>query len=241
MSSQHTSDDAIACALKQDWPEAIRINLLLLEQDNTNIDTLNRLGFAYMSSGQITQSKKTYQRVIELDEYNQIALKNLKKLSTVKQKDLISSASGPLSPMMFLEEPGRTKIAGCVNLAPGNIIATLYSGEEVFLKAKKHCVELRDEKNTYLGALPDDLSFKLIKFIEGGNQYRAFVKSVGKNALIVFIREVARGKHFANQPSFISVSSYSPYARSEDTYTEKPDTTPTGEDTEETEPEHTEE
>lgn len=241
MGAQLSSDDAIASALKQDWQEAIKINLALLEQDASNIDTLNRLGFAYLSSGQISHAKKTYQQVLELDEYNQIALKNLKKLSSVKQKDLITNSTGTLSPMMFLEEPGRTKIVSCINPAPTNILATLYSAQEVFLKAKKHCVELRDEKNTYLGALPDDLSFKLIKFIEGGNQYRAFVKSVGKNALTVFLREVTRGKHFANQPSFITVSSYSPYSRSDEHLAEKPDTTPTGEDNEESEQEHTEE
>lgn len=204
MSANVTSEDAIACALKQDWQGAIRINTSLLKEDKGNIDAHNRLGFAYLKTGQIVLAKKSFQKVLTIDPYNQIALKNLKKLLTVRQKDLKDNGGSHISPIMFLEEPGRTKIVTCINVAPTNILSTLTCGQEVHLRAKKYCIEIRNGNNTYLGALPDDLSYKLIKFMSGGNEYQAIVKTAAKNTLIVFLREINRGKRFVNQPSFIS-------------------------------------
>ena len=221
---------AIRAALSQNWEEAIRINTEIVKEDKNNIDALNRLGFAYLQVGNSSSAKKCFSKVLSLDQYNQIAEKNLKKLSTLKGKASDEILATQLSPLMFLEEPGRTKIVNCLNVAPARVLSVITSGLEVFLKAKKHCIEIRDSADTYLGVLPDDISFKLIKYIAGGNRYSAFVRGVGKNNLTVFVREVSRGKKFIHQPSFTTPSAYIPSARSEGTSVEKPDTTATGED-----------
>ncbi len=200
--------EAINAALRQEWKEAIRINCQLLKNNKTDVNLLNRLGFAYMQNGQFTNAKKIFNKVIKLDRYNQIANRNLKKLSTLKVKNLKKNQLHRLSPLMFLEDPGKTKIAICINLAPNSILSSFCAGQEVCLKAKKYTVEIRDANNTYLGALPDDLSFKLIKFLKGGNCYQALIKGVGKNYLSVFLRETIRGKHFLQQPSFINSTGY---------------------------------
>ena len=227
--TQTLVETAIKKALQQDWKEAIHINTALIASDPNNIDALNRLAYAYLRLGESAKAKKHYQKVLKLDPYNQIASKNLKKPSTPPRKNT-PQANGQVSPLMFLEEPGKTKIVALVNLAPQRALSTLSTGQEVFLKAKKHCVEIRDEENLYLGALPDDLSFKLIKFVSGGNQYTAVIKSIGKNQLIILLREIHRGKRFAHQPSFIASVSY---ISSASTQGEGPDTTPTGEESEE--------
>ncbi|MEK7119341.1 MAG: tetratricopeptide repeat protein, partial [Patescibacteria group bacterium] len=145
-----TADDAIHAALLQHWKEAIRINTALIALDKTDIDALCRLAFAYMKTGQIASSKKTYQKALHLDAYHQIALKNLKKLGSLSKKDLIKTAAlHATSPLMFLEEPGKTKIVECVHSAPSQILSRLASGQEVFLKAKNHVVEVRDEQDRY--------------------------------------------------------------------------------------------
>ena len=202
-----TKEAAITAALNQNWSEAIKINTILLKGNKDDLGILNRLGYAYLQDGQFTQAKKIFNRVLKLDPYNQIASRNLKKVGTLKRRDLPGFMSH-LSPMMFLEDPGKTKIAACVNLAPGSTLSFLCAGQEVSLRAKKHAIEIRDAKNVYLGALPDDLSFKLIKFLGGGNHYHVAVKSVGKNSLSVFLREVSRGKKFRLQPSFITPAGY---------------------------------
>lgn len=214
MNDRPTADDAIHAALLQHWKEAIRINTALIAIDKTDVDAHCRLAFAYMKTGQIAASKKTYQKVLHLDAYHQIALKNLKKLASLSKKDLIKSTSlHTTSPLMFLEEPGKTKIVECVHIAPSHILSRLVSGQEVFLKAKNHVVEVRDEQNRYIAAIPDDLSFKLIKLLAGGNTYQALMKGADTKSCKIFLRELSRGKKFAQQPSFTSTTSYIPFAK----------------------------
>ena len=67
---------------------------------------------------------------------------------------------------------------------------------------KKHSVCIANEQGIYLGALPDDLSHKLITFISGGNKYDVYVKFSTSKKLTVFIRETERSTKFENQPSF---------------------------------------
>lgn len=216
MSDLTVSDQAaINAALNQDWKEAISINIALLKSNKNSISLLNRLGFAYLQSGQLSLAKTTFQKVIKLDSYNQIAAKNLKKLGLVKQKDILKNPKKQVQPMSFLEEPGKTKIVECVNTATVQVLSTLTPGEEVELKAKNHTVEVRNSQSVYLGALPDDVSFRLIKFLAVGNTYQGLVKSTNKSTLVVFIREISRGKRYATQPSFTSSAMYVPFTRSE--------------------------
>ncbi len=215
--SQFSHQDAIEAALSQNWPEAIKINTALLKTDKQNVNILNRLGFAYLQDGQLTEAKKTFLKVTKLDTYNQIALKNLHKLTTVRQKDLRGMPKRTVSPMFFLEEPGKTKIVECVNAAPVATLSSACPGEEVLLHAKNHVVEIRNLHNIYLAALPDDLSFRLIKFLAGGNTYQVLIKSIGKNSVTVFLRELTRGKRFATQPSFASTGIYMPFSASDRT------------------------
>lgn len=228
----HTA--AIEAALSQNWKEAIRLNLAILKQTKNDVEALSRLAYAYLKSGHIKEAKKIYEKVLSLDQYNKIAEKNLSKLSTLKKKNLEFDGGGMISPMMFLEEPGITKIVDCIHIAPPQTLSTLSTGQEVTLKSKNHCIEIRTTQNTYLGALTDDISFRLLRLVKAGNTYRAIVKSVEKNALKVLIRETARGRRFANQPTFAASTSYIPFARGTTT-TDTPDVTPTGEDSEEAE------
>jgi tetratricopeptide (TPR) repeat protein len=223
-------DSAVAAALHQDWKEAIRINTAILKVHKEHVEALLRLAYAYLKTGQITQAKKTYERVMVVDQYNQIAQKNLKRLTIIKKKNLTHDTIHHLSPMMFLEEPGITKIVECIHTAQYQILSTLSAGQEVYLKPKNHCVEIRSMQDTYLAALPDDMSYKLNKLISSGNTYQVVVKSIEKNTLKVLIRELSRGKRFANQPSFTSTTSYVPFAKSGGNQPEGPDMTPTGED-----------
>lgn len=222
------ADDAIRAALVQDWKKAISVNAAILKANKSDLDALCRLGFAYLKSGQLTSAKRIYQKVLTLDQYNQIATKNLKKLATLKKKDLDEKSGGVMSPMIFLEEPGKTKIVECVHVAPSNVLSTLSAGQEVQLKVKQHAVEVRTGQ-TYIAALPDDMSFKLNKMIAGGNTYQVIIKAVDKKSVKVLLRELSRGRRFAKQPSFTSTTSYVSFAKG-GTGRETLDMTPTGED-----------
>jgi tetratricopeptide (TPR) repeat protein len=230
MTDSAHSDYAISAALSQNWQEAIRANETILKDDPKNVDALNRLGYAYLKIGKPTKAKATFEKVLKLDPYNRIALNNSKKIASGKKIQDFGCPGNSLSPLIFLEEPGKTKLVECVNPTSAQILSTLSCGQEVYLKPKKHGIDIRDGSGNYIGALPDDLAFKLQRYITGGNAYHACIKRVGKGIVSVFLREVRRGKKFTSQPSFITSVNYAPSSREETAVEEKPDTRETGDD-----------
>lgn len=203
MSQPATAQAAIAAALSHLWKDAISLNSELLKKNSSDIAALNRLGYAYAQNGQRQRAKTTFENVLALDPYNQIALKHMRNVGMVRKKSSIESTNH-ISPLSFLEEPGVTKIVAAVNLAPAQTVALLTPGMELMLKPRNHCIEVRLPPKTYIAALPDDLSYKLLKLIASGNRYRVIIKSVDKKSLVLMLREVVRGKKFAGQPSFTS-------------------------------------
>ena len=204
----NTPQKAIEQALAQNWDSAISINEELLKNNQEDIEILCRLGYAYLQQGKLEKSKKIYRKILSLDHYNAIAAKNLDKLltiakSTKKNRDSVSSS---VTPSQFLEEPGKTKTIALTNVAPKSVISKLNIGNIVSLFAKKHTIEVRRNGKEYLGALPDDTAFRLLRFISAGNTYLVIIKNIQKNAVSVFIRELSRGRKFRNQPTFLPLS-----------------------------------
>jgi len=197
---------AINAALLCNWKDAESLNLQILKSHPKNTDALNRLAYALYQQGKLEDSKKTYKKVLKIDKYNQIAAKNLQKVSLLKKLPIKKDAhlSPRIHPSLFLEEPGKTKTASLINTAPFSLLSTLAIGEEVFFFPKRFSIEVRDGEKRYIGALPDDLSFRLLRLLKEGNTYRIMIKSIGMNALAVFIREIERNGKFKNQPSFIT-------------------------------------
>lgn len=198
------AQEAIEAALRGDWAKALKINEGLTRDNQKDIEALNRLAQAAIGLGKISKAKRTYQTVLKYDKYNPIALKNLERLNLAK----INCDQKPLAPTegtdVFLEEPGKTKVIGLVNLATPQILSTLQTGSRVCLTLKKHGVVVVDSSGNYLGALPDDIGRRLEAFIKAGCEYRVFLRTVSKNSLAVFIRECKKPTRLENQPSFIS-------------------------------------
>lgn len=201
---------AIEAALKQDWETAIKANQDLLKTNPRDVETLNRIAFAQMEKGDIPKAKTNYQKILHLDPFNPIALRNLNKLLSVrprafkklKAQSVIRETTSTDLANLFLEEIGKTKITKLKNLAESHIISGFKPGDEVILVVKRRSIFVLDKNNTYLGALSDDLTHRLIQFIKYGNKYQAFIKSVEKNSLTIFIKEVERSPKFKNQSSF---------------------------------------
>lgn len=193
-------NQAIQIALTGNWIEAIAINKQILEENPTDLDTLNRLAFAYTITGQTKEAKDTYQQVLEIDAANPIALKNLKRLGPSGNK---TKPSLHISTNMFLEESGKTKIVSLVNTAPAPVIKTLQMGQLLTLCIKRSKIFVQEEQKQFVGMLPDDIGKRLIKFLEGGNIYESYVKSAHDHEVVIFIKEVQRSNKFKNQPSFL--------------------------------------
>lgn len=201
------SNIAINAALTNDWDKAISINLEIIESNPDDINALNRLAFAFIQTCKAEEAKKIYKKILLIDKYNLIAHKNLEKINILRSKKLKPKSINPLpsiSPSLFIEEPGRTKTVTLTNPAHSEILSSVNIGDPVILHPKKHSIEIRDHNNIYLGALPDDIAFRLIRLLKSGNAYRVNIKNIGKNSITVFLSETKRGKRFANQPSFLT-------------------------------------
>ncbi|HET9946948.1 MAG TPA: tetratricopeptide repeat protein [Patescibacteria group bacterium] len=192
---------AIQIALTGNWEEAITLNQDILKEEPQDIDTLNRLAFAYTAMGKLKEARETYQKVLDIDNANPIAQKNLKKLGGASASSI--RVPSKISTNMFLEESGKTKIVTLVNTAPAQVIRTLQVGQTVFLCVKRLKVFVQDETKSFIGMLPDDLGLRLIKFIEGGNTYEAYVKAASGHDVVIFLKEAIRTPKFKNQPTFL--------------------------------------
>jgi len=213
---EHLAHEAITAALSLSWEDAIKINKKILRISKSNTEALNRLARAYCCTKDYSKAERLYKKVLAVDPFNIIALKNKEKVAQFNGKSNAnnkaevtveisppSSSSINLS-KIFLDEPGKTKLVGLLNLAPPSTLAGLNCGDKVTLKAKNHSVTVLSENGTYLGAFPDDLAHRIISFISGGNEYEAYVKSSTVKALTIFVRETIRSSKFSNQPTFQS-------------------------------------
>lgn len=195
---------AINAAISCNWQNAIVLNEKILTKEPDNTEVLNRLAKAHFETGNYSGAKKIYHRVLEIDPYNTIAEKNLKKVSSLKKDGInLGSQTMSLSPSMFLEEPGITTLVNLVKVAEPQKLLKLSPGTVVNLVPKKRGVSVTDSTETYLGAFPDDSAFHLLKLLKGGNKYSSIIKSVRPNGLTVLIREIYRSKKFKNQASFL--------------------------------------
>lgn len=203
MDKKVLSDQAIQEALRGNWQEAIKINAQLLKDNKSDCEILNRLGQAYKNVGNLKKAASVYQKVIKIDKYNSIALRNLEMLKNSKanlsscQKAIMVANTG-----IFLEEPGKTKLVALVNIAPASKILSISPRQILNMAIKRKAVFIEDQDNNYIGALPDDLSYRLIRFMKAGYKYEFYAKTVEKNYFVVLIREIQRSKRLNNQPTF---------------------------------------
>lgn len=202
------SHAAIQFALSHDWKQAIKINADILEKDKSDTEAMCRLAYAYSQLGMIEEAKKMYRKVLAIDRYHGIAKKNLDRISLIAKpsEQTTDRTRVRISPNLFIEEPGKTKTIVLRNIAPVKRLAQINIGDSVTLFAKNHSIEVRDQDNIYLGALPDDIAFRMIRFLKAGNAYQVYIKNVHKNTLSVFIRETRRGKRYSMQSTFSMIS-----------------------------------
>jgi len=219
---------AIEAALSHNWTLAAKLNLRILRDSSKDIDSLNRLARAYFELGFKTKAQKTYQKVMRLDKFNSIALKNLAlvKFATVPRHTHQNLPANSIP--NFLEEPGKTKNVILTRLGNPKIISRMRAGDPVTISAREHCVSISSLSSEYLGRLPDDLASRMRSFIKGGNVYQAWIKSVdsqgGKQTLKIFLREVSKSPKFKNTPSFPSTEklTYAAFTPPELIHEEKP-------------------
>ncbi len=195
---------AIDAALAQNWDDAIDVNTQILEILPKNVDAQLALAFAYFQKEDYKTSEKQYKHVLKIEPLNQIARNNLDKIEILTKKNVTKSSRKKtiLSPETFVNVVGKTKMTHLVNLGQADALAKLEIGEQLTLQVKKRRVEVRNLDNEYIGALPDDISKRLMYFMKCGSDYTIYNKSSLKNDVEVFLREEKKNAKMSPYISF---------------------------------------
>jgi tetratricopeptide (TPR) repeat protein len=205
---------AIALAMQGRWREALAANKDIIESFPNDVDAYNRLGRAYIELGEYSLAKEAYGRALELDPYNIIAQKNLRRLSYLGEAAVTPEAdSDKAKPQHFIEETGKAGVVNLYHLAPREVLAKMVAGDRVYLRVDDSTLAVGNSRGEYLGLVESKHAQRLIKLMEGGNRYTAAIVSSAEDKVTVIIREVYQHPSQAGQLSFPpkGVGSLQPY------------------------------
>lgn len=180
---------AIQAAKNGDWKTALTKNQELLSLNPNDIGALNRSAIAYLQLNQEKEAKKLLEKVISLDKSNQIARKHLNNIKNKKRAKKPSFSSE-----QFIEEPGVTKIVELYRLANKQVLQNLDVGQSCSLIPKNRYISVETIEGEYIGAIPEDLSYRLTKLIKRGNVYEALIHSASDKECHLYIKEKKRSK-----------------------------------------------
>jgi tetratricopeptide (TPR) repeat protein len=195
------SKQAIALAMQGRWREAVAANQEIIASFPHDVDAYNRLGRAYIELGDYAQAKEAYQRAIELDPYNVIAQKNLRRLPYLGEGGS-EVDSDRAEPQQFIEETGKAGVVSLYRLAEPGLLARMAAGNRVYLKRDDPGLNVTNARGDYLGQVEPRHAQRLIKLMEGGNQYDAAIVSAAEDRVLVIIREVYQDPSQAGLLSF---------------------------------------
>jgi len=191
---------AIEAVKNSDWTAAVQINQEILSKFPKDLSAMNRLGLAYLKLANDKEAKKIFKQVVDLDRSNIIANKHLNKIKNKeKTPDIIFNAEAD-----FIEEPGKSKIISLHRLTGRAQLSKLKVGENCFLLTKNRYISVVDSKKKHIGALPEDISFRLSKLISNGNEYICIIYRIDDKQCCVQLKESFCSKKNAQLQSFPS-------------------------------------
>ena len=134
------------------WQDAIAANRAILELVPEDVEAYNRLGRAFTEMGEYVAAKEAYGRALELDQYNSIAKKNLKRLSQLGESVPKDNHHKVIADG-FIEETSKARVVNLVNLGPRETLMRMSPGEEVDLQVEGQRLAAHNEHNEYIGEI----------------------------------------------------------------------------------------
>jgi len=203
------SKEAIQLALEGEWRKAVAINQDILYYFPEDVEALNRLGKAYLETGEYTQAKQSFQKVLGLSSHNRIAKRNLERLSHLSTERSICQEGKKVTPQLFLAESGKSGITTLRNVAPQEILAKVAAGDPVSLEMQNNGLAVKDQDGDVLGHIEPKLGTRLTRLIRQGNRYSAAVVSSNPRGITIIIRETSQ------HPTLVGVTSFPTASREE--------------------------
>lgn len=198
---QHTKQ-AIALAMNGQWREAAAINNEIITHYPNDVDACNRLGRAHMELGEYSQSREAYQRAIEIDPYNSIASRNLRRLEYLSKGLPVQGSTGRIELHHFIEEVGKAGVVNLCRLAPLEVRVKMAAGDKVYPKINKSRLIIDNVRGEFLGQVESKHANRLIKLMQGGNKYSAAITSTTDDRLTIIIKEVYQDPSQFGRASF---------------------------------------
>lgn len=208
-------DAAIQLAMENRWEEAVQTNRAILSVFPNDTDSYNRLGKALMELGKYNDAKKAYKKAIELDATNQIARKNLERLSILAKTGTPQAETTQVDPTLFIEEMGKTAVTTLLQPS-SDALRKLNAGERLELQTKDKRLSVGTPGGEYVGLIEPKLGTRLAKLIEGGNEYTVAIASMSGSECRVIIKETYQHPSQLGRPSFptaIRTESLRPYTK----------------------------
>jgi hypothetical protein len=199
---QQRSKEAIDLAMQARWQKAVDINKKIIESFPEDVDTFNRLGRAYMELGRYAQAKEAYRRAVELDPYNAIANRNLRRLNDLKETETTEVETDKVEPQQFIEEIGKAGVVTLYELAPKENRARTVAGDKANLKVNGSFLEVENSRGEYLGKVEPKHAQRLTRLMLGGNRYSAIVVRSTADMMTVMVRETYQHPSQAGKLSF---------------------------------------
>ncbi|MEN8613973.1 tetratricopeptide repeat protein [Dehalogenimonas sp. THU2] len=233
---KNNTQAALEAAMAGRWREAASANQAIVDLFPADVEAWNRLGRAHMELGEYDQARNAYGKSRELDPYNSIADRNLKRLEVLAAAGVTKGAAGEsqrVEPLVFIEEIGKAGLVTLLKLATKEVLARLDAGDKLNLRPAQGNLFIDSLTGEYLGTVDTRHALRLLKLMKGGNRYSATVISVAEDKLAVMIRETYQDPSQAGQMSFpprLTPATRKPHL--EDTGTEE---TEPGQETEEPE------
>jgi hypothetical protein len=209
------TDTAIQLARENRWEEAVAVNRAILSVFPNDIDSHNRLGKALMELGRYNEAKRAYKKALELDLTNQIAKKNLERLNVLAKTGAPQAETALVDPMLFIEEMGKTVVTEIMQPAK-DVLSTLNAGERVELRPKGKALAVETPSGDNIGMVDPKLAHRLLKLLQGGNEYAAAITSLGRDNCRIIIKETYQHPNQAGRPSFpatVTTEGLRPYTK----------------------------
>ena len=179
-------DEAIKLATQGQWDKATKINRKITKQFPDDYQAYNRLGKALSEMGRTPAAKKAFNKSLEISPQNQIAIKNLSRLSILKHDNKSQTVLTESAKRRFAEDPGSTALTSLTNIGPANIVSRTYPGNHVKLVADQKILSVVDRQGERLGNIESKLASKLLKIMSEGYKFEGTVTSVsGKNISVI--------------------------------------------------------
>lgn len=198
------TDQAIKAAMQSRWEEAVELNRSIIElTKGSDSDAYNRLGRSLMALGRYGESREAYSNALRLDPTNQIARKNLAALEN-KLGDDGQAPAAPrehVDPRLFVEETGKTGVL-LLQHPQRALLARMAPGERVYLRREANTLLAANAGGETLGQVEPRLAMRLIRMIDGGNQYDAAISQITADAARIIIKETYQSPGLAGRLSF---------------------------------------